>query len=229
MFPFPVTLFHLSHRFSHVCLQNQIDPAIKPEIMLKTPTTTMWFLRIAWRILEEKQKAKSKTKKRKRKKSESVFFVLGSRYCPHSVGVTCIDRRQTSADRRERRRRVERRRGNKVERNETGISSSEVTVHFSSILLLLFLCFISCAIERRKDHLKNSGFVVFHSCCCTPFYLFAVLYPTWVCISRICILSVIGPTTKKTEKKTQIKCSKRSKQKCQMSKRVNQKKVNKNS
>lgn len=200
MLPFPVTLFHLSHRFSHVCLQNQIDPAIKPEIMLKTPTTTMWFLRIAWRILEEKQKAKSKTKKRKRKKSESVFFVLGSRYCPHSVGVTCIDRRQTSADRRERRRREERRRGNKVERNETGISSSKVTVHFSSILLL-FLCFISCAIERRKDHLKNSGFVVFHSCCCTPLYLFTVLYPTWVRISRICILSVIGPTTKKTEKK----------------------------
>lgn len=46
------------------------------------------------------QKVKQKEKE-KEKKSESVFFVLGARYCPHFVGVTCIDRRQTTADRGE--------------------------------------------------------------------------------------------------------------------------------
>lgn len=132
------------------------------------------------------------------------------------MGVTCIDRRQTTADRRE----VERGTG-ETKWNETKRESAALKLQY---ILPQFCCccfFISCAIERRKDHLKNSGFVVFHSCC-TPSPSSPRSLPYLG--SYFAHLYFVGhwSDNEKDRKNTQIKCSKRSKQKCQMSTRRNQ-------
>lgn len=155
---------------------------LKTQQQRETQQCGYYELLLAWRILEEKQKAGKK--KQKNKKKVKVYFILEARHCcPHSVGVTCIDRGS--------RRRGRRRRGTKW--NET---KRESTLKLQYILLNFFVvvvafCFISCT-KRSLEEFRFCGFPQL-------FVLLpasSLLSSTWVRISRICILSVIGPTKK---------------------------------
>lgn len=84
MFPLPSLFPTFRIVFLHVCLQNQIDPAIKPEIMLKTPTTTttMWFLRIEEFLRRNK---KQKVKEKEKEKKVKVYFLYLDRDTAHTL------------------------------------------------------------------------------------------------------------------------------------------------
>lgn len=115
----------------------------------------MRFLRIAFGLKNSWGETKSRKKKQKKiqkeKKSESVFNTWSALQLPTLCGRDMHRSKKEKSKKK-------RKRGDKVERN--GNRLSEVTVHFAQFCCCCFFVLF----RVRKDHLKNSGFVVFHSC-----------------------------------------------------------------